>query len=94
MIAAPAVVAQVGRLDGIQQWQILMAIADEGVGIGSAQAPPAVPTPGIEGAVVAGLEHGIEDIAPLDDMAAPAAIADVDPGARHAIDGAIAHRDA
>ena len=62
------------------------------VAVGGRQ-PEAVAAPGIEAAVVAGLLDRVEDVAVLDDMAAPAAVADVDAGARHVVDGAMADGD-
>ena len=64
------------------------------VQIEAVQPPIAVAAPGIEGAVVAGLLHRVEDVAELDDVAAPAAVADVDAGPRHVVDRAVADGDA
>ena len=43
--------------------------------------------------MVASLFHCVEDIAVLDQMPAPTAIANIDPGAGDVIDGAMSHRD-
>ena len=57
------------------------------------QAPETVASPGVEGTVVAGLLYRVEDIAELDEVAAPAPIADIDAGAGHVVDRAVTHRD-
>ena len=94
VVAAPAVVAEDG-------W---VAPCRGAAGSGSAATslsttphvglPEAVAAPGVEAAVVAGFQHGVEDVAELDEVAAPAAVADVDAGARHVVDRAMAHGDA
>ena len=44
--------------------------------------------------MIAGLLHGVEDVAVLDEMPAPAAVADVDARSRSVVDRAMPHRDA
>ena len=44
--------------------------------------------------MIAGLLHGIEDVAVLDEMPAPAAVADVDAGSRRVVDRTMPDRDA
>ncbi len=64
------------------------------VQVQAVQAPEAVAAPGVERAVVAGFLDRVEDVAELDHVAAPAAVADVDAGARHVVEGAVADGDA
>ena len=55
--------------------------------------PIAVAAPGIEAAVIARFLDRVEDVAVLDDVSAPAAVADVDARAGHVVNGAMPHRD-
>ena len=78
MVAAPAVVAEDGRSSRASRGTIAL-LAFPGlvvVQIQAAQPPEAVAAPGVERAVVAGFLDGVEDVAELDDVAAPAAVAD------------------
>ena len=56
-------------------------------------APVAIAAPGIERAMVAGFANRVEHVAEFDHVAAPATVADVDAGPRHAVDRAVADRD-
>ena len=82
------------RKHGIERRQRAgFRIEQQFVGVCTLQSPPAVTAPGVEGAVVVGFEHGIEDVAVFDDVTTPGAVADVDAGAGHAIQGAVADCD-
>ena len=43
--------------------------------------------------MVSGFLDGVKDVAKLNDVSAPAAVTDVDAGARDVIDGTMAHGD-
>ena len=82
-------------LDGVQQRHVLLGFPDlVVVQVQAVEAPVAVAAPGIERAVVAGFLDRIEDVAELDHVAAPAAVADVDAGPRHVVERAVANGDA
>ena len=92
MVAAPAVVAQDNLSDHIQEGQLRVGgdFLFHGLPCGL---PVAVAAPGVEAAVVVCLQHRIEHVTKLDEMTAPAAIADVDARARHIINRAVSHGD-
>ena len=64
------------------------------VQVQAVEAPVAVAAPGVERAVVAGLLDRVEDVAELDHVAAPAAVADVDARPRHVVERAVPDGDA
>lgn len=76
VVAPPAVVVQDDRLAAIPQGHVRILGPRR-----LPQVPIAVAAPGVERAVVAGLLDRVEDVAILDDVAAPAPVADVDAGA-------------
>jgi hypothetical protein len=55
--------------------------------------PVAVAPPRVEGSVIVGFLDGIEHIAAFDEVAAPAAVADVDAGPGTIVDRGVVHRD-
>ena len=86
MVASPAVVAQDRCLYGVEEGDVSVFAEGNGVEIDVAQAPEAIASPRVERAVVACLFDCIEDVAKLDDVAAPGAIADIDACPRHIVD--------
>ena len=87
VVAAPAVVAQDGRSSrrpssGRSGFGLTHVV----IVVDSLRPQIAVAAPGVERAVVAGFLDGVEDVAELDDVAAPATVADVDAGTRHVVD--------
>ena len=93
VIATPAVVAQDVGLDVVKLRQVLVFTERDRVQVNVLETPKAVAAPGVERAVIAGLEHGVEDIAKLDDMPAPATVTDVDTRAGCVVDRAMPHGD-
>ena len=92
VVAAPAGVPQDRRLPGVPS-RHLGVVGRHRVHLPAVAVPEAVAAPRVERPVVAGLLDRVEDVAELDDVAAPAAVADVDARARHVVDAAMADRD-
>ena len=92
MIAAPAVVAQDDGPNDIEQREARIR-QNLSVHHPHVRMPEPVAPPGVEAAVVAGFQHRVKDVAVLDDVPAPAAVADVDARTRHVADRAVAHGD-
>ena len=78
VIAAPADVGKNVGLDHIQHGKLGIFADRQRIDIDAFGLPPTVTSPGIESAVVAGLHDGIENVAEVDVMPAPAAVANVD----------------
>src|SRR5580692_4821730 len=100
MLASPSSADEGVREHGIERGQrVEFRIEQQPVGVGTLQTPPSVAAPRVEGAVVAGFEDGIKDVAVFDDVTSPCAVADVYAGAGHTIQGTVAdcyglrHRD-
>ena len=92
VVAAPAGVTQGVGHDHVEQRQLRGGL-HPGVDFGCLWHPEAVAAPGVKTAVVAGFLDGVEHVAELDEVAAKGAVADVDAGARHVVDRAVAHGD-
>ena len=94
VVAAPAAVANDVRLHRVEEHHVLVGFPRPVVvQIETGQPPVAVAAPGIERAVVARLLDGVEDIAELDGVAAPAAVAEIDARPRHVVDRAVPDGD-
>ena len=92
--ALEAIVAQGRDVHGIEPCQVAHAGELRGRGVALHPHPVAVATPTVERAVFAAFEAGVEDVAPLDDVAAPHVVVDVDGGAGHVVDREVAEHDA
>ena len=92
--ALEAIVAQGRDVHGIEPRHIAHAGELGGRGVALHAHPMAVATPTVERAVFATFEAGVEDVAPLDDVAAPHVVVDVDGGAGHVVDREVAEHDA
>src|ERR1019366_5303297 len=92
VIASPAVISQDDRLDRIEHGQI-RHLLDASIHFVDVWDPVAIAPPGVERTVVTGFFDRVEDIAKLHDVAAPAAVADIDSGAWHVVDRAMSDRD-
>src|ERR1700687_1679285 len=64
-----------------------------GVQAETLDAPPAIATPRVEGAMVAGLFHGVEDVAVVDMVPSPATVSYVNSRARYVVDGTVPNGD-
>src|ERR1039457_881300 len=92
LVAPPAVVPHEDRLHGVENLETGRG-GHPGVDRADVGIPVAIAAPTVEGAMVAGLEHGVEDVVVLDDMPAPAPVANVDTSPRHVVDAVVADGD-
>lgn len=92
VVAAPAVVAENGGSENVEVGQAGRAFhfAAGGPDVGR---PVTVASPGVEAAVVAGFEHGVEHVAEFYYVSSVAAFADIDAGPRHVEDRGVGHGD-
>jgi len=92
MIATPATVPDDIWFKHIQKWQtgFFGYFGNRFVDI---RCPEAVAPPGVETAVIAGFENGIEYITIFDDMSAESSFVDVDTSPWHIINGAMVNPD-
>src|SRR5438128_5350887 len=70
-----------------------MRALEHGVQVETLDAPPAIATPRVEGAMVAGRFHSIEDVAMVDMVPSTATVSYVDSRARYVVDGTVPNRD-
>src|SRR5271168_4771349 len=80
VVAAPSVATEPGRPAAVVEQRQVGVFPDPLVHGGDVRQPVTIAAPRVERSVVAGLLDGVEHVASFDDMAAPAAIANVDPG--------------
>ena len=93
MVAAPAVVADHDFFEHVQPHQVVAVFFNALPGDPAVLGVVAVAAPAVECAVVVGLLHGQEHVVVFQDVPAPFAFADVDPGPGHVVDAVSADRD-
>src|SRR5208282_4843791 len=92
VIAAPAVVGEHVCLHRVEIRQI-RNLPHPRVDFADVGPPVTVASPRIERAVVTGLLHRVKNVAKFDDVPAPAAVADIDAGARHVVNRTVPDGD-